>query len=315
MLAAIDAGSNTLRLLIGRIENDKVVPSLYVRRICRLAGGFTAAEGLSAEAMERTLFAFREFAEICQEHHVQRLRAVGTAAFRQAKNGESFADEVRSRTQLPLQVISAEAEAETMTAGVISALNPVPDNALIVDIGGGSTEFVVCSAGKVLWTHSLPLGVVRLIEEYSSQEARQHVISKALAELSDELASVCVSSGMDVSSLSLVGTAGTMTTLAALDQQMTEYDWKQINNYHMPLSKLLSWRDLLEPLTPSEREALPGMEPGRGDLIPAGIELLVCLMQQLHISSLTVSDYGILEGLLLSLQSTEYQRHFVDNPA
>jgi len=174
---------------------------------------------------------------------------------------------------------------------------------------------VVCSAGKVLWTRSLPLGVVRLVEEYGSQETRQHVISKALAELSDELASVCVPSGMDVGSLSLVGTAGTVTTLAALDQQMTEYDWKQINNYHMPLSKLLSWQNLLEPLTPSEREALPGMEPGRGDLIPAGIELLVCLMQQLHISSLTVSDYGILEGLLLSLQSTEYQRHFVDNPA
>ncbi len=251
MLAAIDAGSNTLRLLIGRIENDKVVPSLYVRRICRLAGGFNAAEGLSAEAMERTLFAFQEFAEICQEHHVQRLRAVGTAAFREAKNGEAFADEVRSRTQLPLQVITGEAEAETMTAGVLSALDPVPDNALIVDIGGGSTEFVLCSAGKVLWTRSLPLGVVRLVEGYGSKEARQPAIARALAELNDELARVCVSNGIDVGSLSLVGTAGTVTTLAALDQQMTEYDWKQINNYHMSLSKLLSWQSLLEPLTPS----------------------------------------------------------------
>lgn len=305
MLAAIDAGSNTLRLLIGQIENARVVPSLYVRRICRLAGGFDIEKGLSPEAMERTLFAFRELAKICHDHHVQALKVVGTAAFRQAKNGEDFAHQVRCRTHLPLQIITGEYEAEIMTAGVLSALDPVPCHALIVDIGGGSTEFVLCSAGQVLWVRSLPLGVVRLIEGYEGKDARQHTISRALAELNRELVTVCAAKGIDVGSLSLVGTAGTVTTLAALDLQMTEYDWQRINNHIMPLSRLLFWQALIEPLTLSEREALPGMEPGRGDLVQAGIEIVVCLMQQLKISSLTVSDSGILEGLLLSLKSTE----------
>ena len=192
-----------------------------------------------------------------------------------------------------------------MTAGVLSALDPIPENALIVDIGGGSTEFVLCAKQKVLWARSLPLGVVRLIEGHQSPEARQHFIAQTLAQLNVELARVCVSNNLDIGSVALVGTAGTVTTLAALDQQMTEYDWRQINNYVMPLSKIQCWRELLAPLTPLERESLPGMEAGRGDLIIAGIEVILNVMQQLNNTSLTVSDFGILEGLLLSLESSE----------
>jgi exopolyphosphatase/guanosine-5'-triphosphate,3'-diphosphate pyrophosphatase len=305
MLAAIDAGSNTLRLLIGKIQNGKAAPLLYERRTCRLAGGFKNEEGLSPEAMERTLFAFQEFAKVCAMNNVKKVSAVGTAAFRQAINGEKFACKIRSTTQLPLQIISGEEEAETMTAGVLSALDPIPDNALIVDIGGGSTEFVLCAKRKVLWASSLPLGVVRLIEGRESPDARQHFITQTLAQLNVELERVCVSNKVDIGSVALVGTAGTVTTLAALDQQMTEYDWRQINNYVMPLSKIQSWQQLLIPLSPLERESLPGMEAGRGDLILAGIDIILGVMQLLNNTSLTVSDFGILEGLLLSLESSE----------
>ncbi len=305
MLAAIDAGSNTLRLLIGKVENGKVAPLLYERRICRLAGGFKDEEGLSPEAMERTLFAFQQFAEVCKKNNVKKVRAVGTAAFRQAINGEKFVRKVRSVTHLPLNIISGEVEAETMAAGVLCALDPVPDHALVVDIGGGSTEFVLCAEQKVLWTRSLPLGVVRLTEGHESLEARQHFITQALAQLIVELASVCVSNNVDIGSVALVGTAGTVTTLAALDQQMIEYDWRRVNNYVMARSKIQYWQEILTPLSPLERESLPGMEAGRGDLILAGIEIILGVMQLLHNTSLTVSDFGILEGLLLSLESSE----------
>ena len=305
MLAAIDAGSNTLRLLIGKVQNGKVAPLLYERRICRLAGGFKDEEGLSPEAMERTLFAFLQFAEVCEKHSVKKVRAVGTAAFRQAINGEKFVSKVRSATHLPLNIISGEEEAETMAAGVLCALDPIPENALIVDIGGGSTEFVLCAKQKVMWARSLPLGVVRLVEGYKSPEARQHFITQTLVQLNVELESVCVSNNVDIGSVALVGTAGTVTTLAALDQQMTEYDWRQVNNYVMLPSKIQYWQELLVPLSPLERESLPGMETGRGDLILAGIEIIMGVTQLLNNTSLTVSDFGILEGLLLSLESSE----------
>ena len=145
MLAAIDAGSNTLRLLVGKVTNGRVLPEFYLRRISRLAGGFTHNEGLSPEARERTLIAFQEFAETCRQAEVKQVRAIGTAAFRQAVNGEHFAREIREITQLPLEIISGGVEAEYMASGVLSALDPMPPHALIVDIGGGSTEFVLCS--------------------------------------------------------------------------------------------------------------------------------------------------------------------------
>ena len=301
MLAAIDAGSNTLRMLIGRVAEGKVVPELYMRRICRLAGGFTNEEGLSPEAKERTLFAFQEFAETCKKRNVQQVRVVGTAAFRQAVNGKEFASEVVNFTELPLEIISGENEAKLMTVGVLSALEPMPEHALIVDIGGGSTEFVLCSQQKVLWSCSIPLGVVQLTERCASQTIRQQVITDALESMNDELVDACTERGLNVSSLRLVGTAGTVTTLAALDLQMTTYNWQQINNYTISLAKLQHWQSVLTPLTPREREALPGMETGRGDLIMAGIEIMLCLMQKLDKDVFTVSDFGILEGLLLSI--------------
>ena len=301
MLAAIDAGSNTLRLLIGKVVDGKVVPEVYLRRICRLAGGFSKEEGLSFAARKRTLAAFKEFAETCQQFDVSQVRAVGTAAFRLAINGQAFVDEIRQVTRLPLEIISGEVEAEHMAIGVLSALDPLPAQALVVDIGGGSTEFVLCSQQKVVWSRSLPLGVVRLAEQSTSASERQLCINSAVTELVQELVEKCNSLGIECSALTLVGTAGTVTTLAALDMQMAVYDWHRVNNYSLPLSRLLHWQSILAPLTADEREALPGMEAGRGDLIPSGLEIMLCLMQQLHMESLVVSDFGILEGLLLSL--------------
>ncbi len=303
MLAAIDAGSNTLRLLVGRVRSGKVLPAHYLRRICRLSGGLTKEEGLSPQARERTLFALHEFAEVCRQESVTRVRAVGTAAFRQAVNGAAFAEEVRRTTQLPLEIISGEMEAECMALGVLSALDPLPAAALIVDIGGGSTEFVLCAQQQVLWTCSLPLGVVRLVEGHPSAGSRQQAIAATLAGLQDELHVACQSAGLALEDLVLVGTAGTVTTLAALDMQMQDYDWRRVNNYCLSLARLQDWQARLMPLSPAEREALPGMEAGRGDLIIAGLEIILCLMAQTAVNALTVSDFGILEGLLLSLQS------------
>lgn len=303
MFAAIDAGSNTLRLLIGNIADGKVVPEFYLRRICRLAGGFSEGEGLSTAAKERALFAFMEVAEACRQLDVRQVRAVGTAAFRQAINGESFVHEIRQATRLPLEIISGDMEAAYMAKGVLSALDPMPPHALIVDIGGGSTELVLSFQQRVVWSRSLPLGVVRLAEEHRAPAGRENVIEAALAALKLELDEACCSAGLDSADLDLVGTAGTITTLAALDMQMVDYDWRRVNNYRMSLSRLQDWQARLAPLTLVEREALPGVEAGRGDLIVVGLEIILCLMRQMNTDSLTVSDFGLLEGVLLSMQN------------
>lgn len=310
LAAAIDAGSNTLRLLIGKVVDGRVVPTLYQRRICRLAGGFTLQEGLSVAARERTLAVFREFSAICREAGAERIRAVGTAAFRQAANGESFASQVRESTGLPLQIISGETEAAYTARGVVSALRPVPAHALIFDIGGGSTEFVLCAGGRVTWSRSFPLGVVHLTETYPASRDRQAEISRMLALIQAEVEGACFSSGVNPAELTPVGTAGTVTTLAALDMQMAEYDWRRVNNHRMSHTMLQQWYERLSPLTPRQRELLPGMERGRGDLIIAGLEIILDLMQAISSKRLVVSDFGILEGLLLSLYDSGACRSF-----
>lgn len=301
MLAAIDAGSNTFRLLIGKVVEGKVVPQLYQRCITRLAGGFSEQLGLSFAARERALEAFKAFADTCRQYDVRQVRAIGTAAFRRAKNGQAFVAEVWAATGLSLDIIGGILEAEYMAIGVLSALDPLPTSALIVDIGGGSTEFVLYSMQQVVWSRSLPLGVVCITEEYTSSSERQSYIKSVVSELLRELGEQCHTHGIESSALALVGTAGTVTTMAALDLQMTEYDWQRVNNYGLSRSCLESWQARLAPLTPAERETLPGMEAGRGDLIPSGLEIVLCLMKELHMDRLIVSDFGILEGLLLSL--------------
>lgn len=303
MLAAIDAGSNTLRLLIGTADDKKVEPHFYHRRITRLAGDFSEEGGLSYDARERTLSALREFATICQQENVTTRKAVGTAAFRKAVNGQSFADEIAEACDINLDIIDGDEEASLMASGVLSALDPIPECALIIDIGGGSTEFVLCVDRKVLWQTSCPLGVVTLTEK-----VKPALRAKFIEESTDQLMAFIGKHLSDTnkswSDIQLVGTAGTVTTLAALDMQMTEYDWKRVNNYSISKTRIEHWQSVLVPFTPAGREELPGMEEGRGDLIMAGMEIILVIMKKLNSNSLTVSDFGILEGLLLSLASS-----------
>lgn len=303
MLAAIDAGSNTLRLLVGETDGKTVTPYSYHRRITRLAGGFSEEEGLSREARERTLSAFQAFAATCQHQGVTTCKAVGTAAFRKSVNGQAFVEEIQETCGITLRIIDGDEEASLMTAGVLSALNPIPKSSLIIDIGGGSTEFVLCADDKVLWQKSISLGVVTLTEKVEP-EKMVRVIDESIQPLLADMNTHLSTTEYTMTDLQLVGTAGTVTTLAALDLQMSEYDWRRVNNYKLDRDRITYWQSFLCPLSPTEREQLAGMEEGRGDLILAGIKIISAIMKQLNFSVLTVSDFGILEGLLLSLANS-----------
>lgn len=247
--------------------------------------------------MERTLFALREAADILSQAHVTTIRAAGTAALRSSRNGRDFAAKVRSTTGIPLEIIDGEEEARLCAAGVLAALSPRPATILAFDIGGGSTEFVLCRDEAVLFQRSYPVGVVSLAEECSAPAEQQRRIDAALAGLSADLQQSGLSIGADCE---LVGTAGTVTTLAALQLGMAEYDWRRVNNLQLTLQQVDALSDRLIPLSTTDRERLPGMEPGRGDLILPGLRTVQSILAHFNRSRLTVSDFGLLEGLLLS---------------
>ncbi|MBW2477568.1 MAG: exopolyphosphatase [Deltaproteobacteria bacterium] len=305
VFAAIDVGSNTVRLLLADIESDKLLPRRYVRRITRLRGGMTTEQGLAANSRQRTLEALREFTEICRQEKVLEIKAVATAAFRQACNGHQFAKEIHRVTGLPLEIIPGSEEARLTALGVLSVLDPIPKHVLIVDIGGASTEFVLHSCGRPVWLASRPFGVVSLTESYRDTQVRRHHINQELAAVGNELAQQCNALSLCFSDLALVGTAGTVTTLAALDQKMDSYDWRRVNNSRLDKLTIHHLYNTLAPLTLEQRECLPGVERGRGDLIVTGIETVLSTMDMIGANELLVSDFGILEGCLLSLAEGE----------
>jgi exopolyphosphatase/guanosine-5'-triphosphate,3'-diphosphate pyrophosphatase len=299
--AAIDVGTHTVRLLLVEVGAGKIVSVRYYRKITRLGGGFTADKGLAPEAMERTLLSLLEVSTILRDERISKARSVGTAALRDALNGPEFIARVRSETGLRIEIIDGEEEARLCARGVLAALEPCPQRCLIFDIGGGSTEFLLQAERGTLFHRSYPLGVVTLSEKFGTPESQQNRIRQVLDSFYRDLADSGYLQMVHSGDVVLVGTAGTVTTLAALHLGMTDYDWRRVNNLSLDHPTLDSLRFRLEALSPIEREVLPGMEKGRGDLIVPGLHIVLEIMARLGKNCLIVSDFGLLEGVALAL--------------
>ena len=227
------------------------------------------------------------------------MRAVATSAVRDAANGKAFCERVRAETGIELEVIDGHEEAVLTLAGVGSILDQQGGDLAVFDIGGGSTEYTLARDGAPLFSRSLPIGVVRLTEGKAGAAAMEDKISRELAVLQRELAAEGLSERF--SRAGRIGTAGTATTLAAVQIGMQDYDYRRVNNHTMPLSEVERIFELLRPLTPKERLQVPGLEPGREDLIIAGILVVLVTMRVFGFRTFKVSDSGLLEGLILGL--------------
>ena len=298
--AAVDLGTNTVRLLIAKTGGNGIEPLLVKRRITRLGGGFTREGGLAPEARQRTLSALAEFAGDLVELNVVQLRAVATSAVRDAVNGPAFCDEVLHRTGIALEVIGGEEEGLLTLRGVLAGLGQAAgDDLLVFDVGGGSTEYTLVNRQMPRFTRSLPLGVVRLTEGKPGPAAMAEKVDRELAALAAELHR----EGLAVvpSRCLLAGTAGTATTLAAIDLGMTDYDYRRVNGHYLARDTVAAILQRLLPLTPEERLAVPGMEKGREDLIIAGTLVTLKTLDRFGFDGMKVSDFGLLEGVLFSI--------------
>ena len=298
--AAIDLGTNTARLLIGYREpsNRSIRPVVIKRWITRLGGNFTTEEGIAKEAQDRSVRALADFAEEIKKHGISRVRAVATSAVRDAVNGKSFCDEIFLKTGIRLEVISGSEEGRLTLQGVLAGLDGNSGDLLVFDIGGGSTEYTLALGGELIFTDSLPLGVVRLTEGKKNLESMAEKISRELALLKAKLEREGFLKLFG--DVTLVGTAGTATTLAAISMKMGDYDYRKVNNYTLPLQEIRDIFATILPMTTGERQKVAGLEKGREDLIIAGILVTLKTMETFGFSCLKVSDFGLLEGVLLN---------------
>jgi exopolyphosphatase/guanosine-5'-triphosphate,3'-diphosphate pyrophosphatase len=298
--AAIDFGTNTARLLIAERSPGGIVPLLVEREIVRLGGGFSHEFGLSAEAQERGLACLGRFSAVLRGYGVTQVRASATSAVRDAINGRTFVEKVVRETGIRLVVIDGEEEARLTLAGVLSALDSVPKTLVVLDVGGGSTEFTVSSGGKPVFIKSMPIGVVRLTEGFRTESEMSARVQSVINRLGEEISAAGIVFSEEAE---LIGTAGTATTLAAIKLEMVEYDYRTVNNFTLDRDDIDAIFQRLSRLSPAERLSVKGLEKGREDLIIAGLIIITSVMDHCGFTRLKVSDFGLLEGLALSENS------------
>ncbi len=302
-VAGIDIGTLTCRLLVASVPLETGRPLLTIRserKILRLGEGVDQTKRLNPEAMSRVIETIREWKAVIESHGVERSTAVATSAVREAGNREEFLDRVRSETGVEIEVIDGKEEARRTFLGIRSGL-PDIRSILGLDIGGGSTEFIASREGQPLKTTSTDMGVVRLTERVLRSDPPGAAEIQQAETLIRDLTRGARRELGDVTDLTLVGTAGTITSLAAVAQELPTYDPARIQNYVLELPAIRRIERSVFAKTQSQRVGMPGLETGREGVIAAGVLILRCVMEELNAVRCVVSEYGLREGVLVHL--------------
>jgi len=302
VLAGIDIGTLTCRLLIAELTLSGGLRELRSdRRILRLGQGVDRDRVLHADAMQRVVATLKEWRQVIDGYQVEAATAVATSAVRDAENREEFLGLVRREAGFQVEIISGDEEARRTMLGIRSGLPPGVTDMLALDIGGGSTEFILDRPDRPPLVRSIDIGVVRLSErllhhdpptDEEVQQAREWVRNEATA---------AVENMRLPTEFTFIGTAGTITSLAAMAQQLPAYEPARIHNYTLTLDMVKDLEAQLLSRSKVQREGLPGLERGREEVIAAGAIILRTVMETLGLSECLVSDLGLREGVLIDL--------------
>jgi exopolyphosphatase/guanosine-5'-triphosphate,3'-diphosphate pyrophosphatase len=314
--AALDLGTNNCRLLIATPQASGFRVVEAYSRIVRLGEGLSQSGRLGEPAMERAIAALKVSAEKIRRRKVVRLRAIATQACRMAENGQAFVERVAAETGIRLQVITPQEEARLSVAGCLTLLDHSHEAALVVDVGGGSTEMSwldlagapAGGAPPVRAWLSIPIGVVTLAERFPEGEAATESWFRAMVEtVKGEIARFRRADPLkpvfEADRAHLIGTSGAITSLAGLHLDLPRYDRRRVDGIWMSRAECDEAAARLLALKPAERAAQPCIGPDRADLVLAGAAILQAVQEVWPCSRVRVADRGLREGILISLMA------------
>jgi exopolyphosphatase/guanosine-5'-triphosphate,3'-diphosphate pyrophosphatase len=310
---AIDLGTNNCRLLIARPNESGFTVIDAFSRIVRLGEGLSRTGELSQEAMDRAVGALSVCSDKLRRRNVSLSRSVATEACRRARNGDAFAERVRAETGILLDIIAPGEEARLAVLGCHKLLEPGDGPALIFDIGGGSTELVLIDqeegTPRIRAWWSAPWGVVSLTESEGKEavegpdrvqayERMRERARRAFARFADMLPE-------NRDGIRLLGTSGTVTTLASVHLALPSYDRRAVDGLHVPIEAMQKISGMIAGMDYDERSALPCIGNERADLVVAGCAILEAIIEIWPAKNLGIADRGIREGILRSLMARD----------
>ena len=297
MISVIDIGTNTILMVTGMLDSDGGVRIAGDEHsIARLGRGVDAQRMIATETFDRVAQLLVRYRSIAKSLGSRRIVAFGTSALRDAANAAVFIEEMRRRVRLDIEVLSGDDEARLTYSGALFGLQPACERSAVLDIGGGSTELALGDGSDVRRSCSLDIGAVRVSERYlATLPAARASVDEAARWCDDGLAGL-----FDVpAGTKLVGVAGTVTTLGAIDAGLERFDADELNGHRLSLAAVEATIDRLTTLTVGEIAAIPQITEGRADIILGGSLILRATMMRLAIAEVIVSTRGVRYGVLL----------------
>lgn len=301
-VAVIDLGTNTCRLFLAEVNEGRVQPVERLTTVVRLGQGVDGSGRLHPDAVARTHACLERYAALLEAFGPERRRLIATSVLRDAADGRGFLAAVEHRWRLPGRILSGEEEGALAFRGGTSWLERTDEPLVLIDIGGGSTELAVGVAGEApTFVRSLNVGVVRLTERFLTHDPPT---AAEVAALTDHVAAAieeAVPANLRAAVGGAVGVAGTYTTLVANKLGLTTYDGRLVHGHVLSLAQIEAAAERFGRLTSAERGRLPGIQPGREDVILAGALIAAEACRAFGLTAAHVSESDLLEGVALAL--------------
>ena len=296
-IGTIDIGTNSMRLLIADYNNGKIENRKKYVNTTRIGQGVDKEGYIREEVLQRNINALEEFANICKVEECQAIYCMGTSALRDSKNGNIFVDRAKQKTNINVEIISGNEESNLGFMGVLEGLD-TDEQILVIDIGGGSTEFIVGDIEGIKFANSENVGALRMTEKFL---AKDPIDTNEFSNMSKFIYSEIKDTIDYIKSKQIkkiVGIGGTITSLSAMNQELEVYSMEKIHNSEVSIKNIKDILQNLKQMTLNDKKTLKGLQPKRADIITAGVEILNIIMENLEIEKIIVSEYDNLEGLM-----------------
>ncbi|MGA7160078.1 MAG: Ppx/GppA phosphatase family protein [Bacteroidota bacterium] len=297
-ISSIDIGTNTILLLIADANSNGIVKVIHDEQIiARLGKGVDEHRVINQETFRRVADFLRSYHNTSRNLQSEKIIAVGTSALRDAANKKEFCEFILHNVGINIQILSGDDEAEWTCRGAVIGIDAVPESFTVLDIGGGSTEIISCIRSRITHKVSLDIGSVRITERIlRGSPPTSQKIAEARRFIRDHFETLDLfQNGV----LFAIGVAGTLTTLAAMQLQLTQYDPKRVHGYELHYDDVLQSFSLLRGKSIDEIKSIPQISAGRSDIIFAGVIILLEFMEAAGLKKITVSDRGLRYGIVL----------------